>query len=128
MYRWRRENGKWRRENIGEVPPLEHVGIERPAIPQQPTKKGKATMPKNDAKEAAIYIFEETASVVFQQKDGWYVRGYHSPVVMKAHLKHLTKGAPPPKHFPPNYDWRSGYGVTGPFTKKQAMDYACGEG
>jgi hypothetical protein len=73
-------------------------------------------------------VIPEAASVVLYKsiggERGWWVREYHSDISMKAHLKHLETGAPPPRHFGKNYEWSRGYGETGPFTKKAAMEYA----
>jgi hypothetical protein len=58
---------------------------------------------------------------------GWYIRRYHSPYAMKAHLRHLTKGSPPPRHWrkPKDWDWRLGsYMEEGPYTKREAMEGA----
>ena len=51
---------------------------------------------------------------------GWWVREYHSPVIMKVHLK----GDPHPAGHP----WSVAYGYIGPFrTEREAKKYASGQ-
>jgi hypothetical protein len=75
-------------------------------------------------KHKDILIWEAASIVFYDPKGfdgrGWYVRGYHSGYVMKAHLS----GKPPPKHFGPDYRWEQGYCDTGSWpTKTEAMNY-----
>jgi hypothetical protein len=76
------------------------------------------------------YIFDDAACIVYQdathERGHWYVRQYHSRYAMKAHFKHLTKGAAPPRHWgkPKGWDWGASYSEDGPFTKKDALQEA----
>jgi hypothetical protein len=87
--------------------------------------KRKAVKPNKEP----IIIPEVSAMVLYRSvggERGWWVREYHSEFAMKAHLKHLKTGAPPPKHWhtPKNWDWEASFGETGPFTKREAVEYA----
>jgi hypothetical protein len=73
-----------------------------------------------------LAIFDEAAAVVFFHGRSWWVRQYHSNYAMNAHLRHLAKGTPPPKHWnkPKGWNWASAYSDEGPFTKKEAGEFA----
>ena len=76
---------------------------------------------KEARKRACMFAYGAKKGAIYPgSARGWWVREYHSTVVMKMHLK----GKPHPAGQP----WEVAYSYTGPFrTEKEAKKYARGD-
>jgi hypothetical protein len=91
--------------------------LEKPMPRQKPNRRAATWQTDRNLKKRATMIAYLPKSK--DQPRGWYVRDYHSPVVMKLHLE----GKP----HPTGQDWQVAYCDTGPFpSEAEARAFALG--